>query len=216
MTEDINLKEIERKAYLSYYQDGFWEIFMGLFLIGSSISSLLSDNDLARILNTVFTVLLIPFLVFALGKKYITIPRMGMVKFGPKRKAKRNKLAVVTSIVVIPSTVLLVLAILHKIPVALVNWLNTPYGSPLAFGLLVLIIFYVGAYFSDFKRLYIYGAMFAISMFFSELSYIYNRSLLWHFLPFAICGGIFLAVGLIYLKKFVNKYPEPEPGDINV
>jgi len=209
MTENINLKEIERKAYLSYFQDGLWEIFMGLFLIGSSISSLLPENDLARIINTIFTVLLIPFLAFGLGKKYITIPRLGMVKFGPKRKAKRNKLAVVTTIVVVPSTVLFILAIFHKIPVDLVNWLNTPYGSPLAFGLLILIFFYLGAYFTDFKRLYIYGAMFAISMFLSELSYIYNRSLIWHFLPFAIYGAIFLVVRLIYLGKFIRKYPKP-------
>jgi hypothetical protein len=32
MEKMINLKEIERKAYLSYHQDGIWDIMGGLIL----------------------------------------------------------------------------------------------------------------------------------------------------------------------------------------
>lgn len=207
MNNAINLKSLDKKAFLSTFEDGFWEIWFGLFLIGSSISSFFPDNDLVRIINTVIVALLIPFLVFWLGKKYITIPRLGLVKFGQKRKAKRIGLGFVILALNIPVFLLWIYSTTQQIPPGLGNWLNTYYGSPVAFSLLILIFFISGANITGLKRLYTYGILIALSMFFFELSYVNNGSLLEHFLPYCISGFIILVVGLIYLRKFLKRYP---------
>jgi hypothetical protein len=40
MVEDINLKEIQRKVYLTFFQDGLWDIFLGLFILAWGLSIL--------------------------------------------------------------------------------------------------------------------------------------------------------------------------------
>ena len=37
VSAQINLKEIERKAFRSTYQDGLWDIYFGLIVVGMSI-----------------------------------------------------------------------------------------------------------------------------------------------------------------------------------
>jgi len=43
MSQTINLKELERKAWRSVFQDGLWDIFLGLLLLAMAIGALLSD-----------------------------------------------------------------------------------------------------------------------------------------------------------------------------
>ena len=44
MVPDVDLKEIERKVWTSYFQDGLWDIFFGLlFAIGAVLWELLGN-----------------------------------------------------------------------------------------------------------------------------------------------------------------------------
>ena len=83
MVKDINLKEIERKAFRSTFQDGLWDILLGLVFFIPAVNGLLVNNDYILIPLYIASILL-----FVTAKKQITIPRIGLVKFSEKRKKK--------------------------------------------------------------------------------------------------------------------------------
>ena len=97
MSQNISLKALERNAWTSYFQDGLWDIFLGLLLVSSAVNTWLSDSGVpssARI-STYIGIMVLGGLVLWAGKRFITVPRLGRVKFGPKRKAKLNWVRVV-------------------------------------------------------------------------------------------------------------------------
>ena len=52
MVSDVNLKEIQRKVYMSFFQDGLWDVFLGLFILGWGVSILTEAVYLPGILFT--------------------------------------------------------------------------------------------------------------------------------------------------------------------
>lgn len=189
MLKKLDLKEIERKAWTSYFEDGLWDIFLGLLVLTGGIRGLTD--------NLWFYLMLLPAaLAPTLGKRFITIPRMGLVKFGPARKVKRERMGTVLVISVLVTLALLLLShsglALPKIPI-----------SP------IIAIFYAGAlgavaYYMDFRRLYAYGLLFAVS------------ELLWgRFgkpigpIVDTVSGIVILLVGLVVFIRFLRKYPLP-------
>jgi len=71
MVEDINLKDIQRKVYMSFFQDGLWDIFLGLFILGWGLAIL---TELAYLIGAFF--IGIYFTVWGV-KKWLTYPRIG-------------------------------------------------------------------------------------------------------------------------------------------
>jgi hypothetical protein len=93
MSTRINLKELERKAWRSVFQDGLWDIYLGFLLLTMGMGPVLPSLDTSVIwtLAMLLTFSVLAWLAFWAGKKFITTPRMGLVKFGPQRKAKLKK-----------------------------------------------------------------------------------------------------------------------------
>ena len=190
MSQDIKLKEIERKAWTSYFHDGLWDIFFGLLMLTMGIRSL-TDNVWVTL------VILAAVLVVLLGKKFITIPRIGLVKFSPAREAKQRKLIIMLSISIIMMLILLVLALLGQ------DLLTKGIRAAIQ-GVGFALIFSLVAYFMDFKRLYAYGLLFT------------TGTVLWELLgepigpiAFSVSGVIALVIGLVVLTRFLRKYPKP-------
>ncbi|MFX0008852.1 MAG: hypothetical protein ACFE9R_00945, partial [Candidatus Hermodarchaeota archaeon] len=95
MEEQIDLKGLERKAWRSTFQDGIWDIFMGLLILGLSIAPFGEKIGLSGELGSMIIVLCwnsIAVVFLILGKKFITVPRIGYVKFGAKRKKVKKRL----------------------------------------------------------------------------------------------------------------------------
>lgn len=190
MEKNIDLKEIEKKAWTSYFEDGLWDVFMGLMMLTMGIRALTD--------NVWFTLMIFAaVLVGPLGKKFITIPRIGLVKFGPARKVKQKKLVAVLIISVLAITALLLL--LHS-GLALSKTLISPIMA-----IWIAVVFSLLAYFLDFGRLYAYGLLFATS------------EVLWGLFgkpigPIAhtVFGTVILLIGLAYFIRFLRKYPLPE------
>jgi hypothetical protein len=207
MNSSIDLKELERKAYRATYQDGFLDITLGLFLIGSAVAGLFQDNKPVRLTITVLIVL-IPLTIFLLGKKKITLPRIGIVRFGAERKARKKKIAVIILTAVILSSLMALTAMTHNMPFFLVELLKG-YGSAVAFGLLAFTMFLFGGYYNDIPRLYLYGLLFGGSLFLSECYYnkvgIGIHSSVW----FGVSGFIILIIGVSLLARFLRQYPLP-------
>ena len=105
MSQNIDLKQIERNVYPSFHQDGLIDLFLGFIMLVSILSSTL---DTSGVSDSVRIAIYIPFMVvlgpvlYMLGKKYISFPRMGYVKPGSKQKRKRRIIifSVITAILI--------------------------------------------------------------------------------------------------------------------
>jgi hypothetical protein len=190
----LDLEQLERKAWTSYFEDGLWDIFFGLMMLTMGVRALTD--------NVWFTSMMIAgVLVPSVGKRLVTIPRIGRVKFGPARKARHGKVRAVVAISVLGTLVSLLLGLWTGLyPSGAVGAFVLAIWVPLVFGLM--------AYYMDFGRLYAYGLLFAAS------------AVLWELLgspagpiAFSVSGSAALLVGLVLLTRFVGKYPKAAPEE---
>ena len=204
----INLKELERKAFRSTYQDGLWDIYFGLIVICMSFFLYRPVTGYSPL--NIFLVVASMGAAYALfwaGKRFITLPRMGQVKFGEKR-ARRKK----TMMLILGVVVLIQIAFLG---IQFIGWRNPEFGATLntflqeknAMDLAVATIgsLFVGpsmiliAYFIDFPRGYFIAVMMALAVF---LAIYLNQPI------YPIFIGILIAVpGVVLFLRFLKKYP---------
>ena len=206
MSQNINLKELERKAWTSYFQDGLWDICLGLLLLAIAISALLSDVGFSESLGmAIFIgVEVLAMLVLWAGKRFITLPRMGRVRFGPKRKTKLNWVRVVLfiSVLVGAGVFLVTSAMRGNRP----GWLNAAFFAPAVWVVNALVVFSLGAYFLDFNRLYLIGVLYALPV---PLDILFHKfaSMDLTFFAIGVPAIVILIVGLVILVRFLRDYP---------
>lgn len=196
MTEEIDLREIEKKAWGTFCsKDGLYDIFIGIMLLTLAIQSF--------VYNIWFTsIIFISILIVPLGKKYITVPRIGRVKFGPARQIKLIKMVVAIGIAVSATFVLYLIQIYVEDP--------PPYLGSIWIASLVATIFGAMAYYMSYLRLFIYGLMFAVG------------EILWRLfgeptgpLAMLVFGIAMIFIGVIVLVRFIRQYPVPAEEAIN-
>lgn len=202
----FNLKEIEKKAFRSTFQDGFWDIFLGLTLLAGAVAAFLANSGVSegRIMIIFVALQALVLLVFIAGKKRITVPRMGFVKFGPKRKRKiwKSRITLVASVLAGLLVFLAALAIKYY-----------PAGQPKLLLLFPaawvansIIVFSLLAYYLDCTRLYAYGVLFAlpvpVDMLVNELLGVKLITI-----ALAVSATIMLLVGTVLLTRFLRDYP---------
>ena len=216
MTEDIDLKALEKRAYRSTFEDGIWDLFIGLIILSIGLGPLIGlFINLSEFWNIMIPSLIcnvFAFLVFYYGKKYITIPRIGYVKFGPKRKSKQLKLKLFLVFVFAVNVILLILPLsgimdyieIEPLLIALL----------LGFGVFTLP-FCVVAYFLDYTRLYYYAFSVGVGFLLGE----FLDPFLWYSLDmiiiFSIIGFIIILIGLFFFIQFLQKYPLTEKEEFD-
>ncbi len=205
MLSTLNLKEIEKKAYRSTYDDGLYDIGLGLLLLGFGMIPLLKNIGFPEPLDLLLIPLAALLFVF-LGKKHITVPRLGFVKFGNKRKAQKKNIRKLASIIIPIQIVLIILVRIRAFPKILNTELNLI--VPIIISMFLIIIFFVIAHIIDFPRFFIFGLLMAISYPTAEILYLYIGTPLDGLIPFGISGIILLSVGLTHLIRFLKKYPK--------
>ena len=202
MPENINLKEIEKKAWKSYFQDGLWDIFLGLILFSFGIIPFLEEIGVPELLN--YVLFFVPaYIIFFAGKKFITVPRIGRVKFGTKRKTKNIKSTIILIFSVIFGFVVLLLTITNTIPM-----IANIHAGAILFSVNAIIVFSLMAYFLDFNRLYLYSWFFAASIALVELSRSSVGTTYDNVIGFGSFGVIIILIGIVYLIRFIQKYPK--------
>lgn len=211
MSEDIDLKALEKRAYRSTFEDGIWDLFIGLIILSLGLAPLFglisNFSELWDIIIPSLIINILAFLVFYLGKKYITIPRIGYVKFGSKRKLKQLKLKIFLLLVFFVNVILFILPLIGitdyiQIEPLLITLI-------LGFGAFTLP-FCVVAYFLDFARLYYYAFSIGIGFF---LEYFLTPIVGYPFdtiITFGLIGVIIIVIGLYYFIYFLKKYPLPK------
>ena len=189
LNQKINLKELEKKAWTTYFQDGLWDIFFGIMLLTMVIRTITD--------NVWFTFLMFLGVFFMIaGKRYITTPRIGLVKFGTARMMKRIKLLGIIGLTVIITSCLLW-------PNAFFKDLPTIVSSILVASM-VITIFCAMAYYLDYFPLAIYGLLFGIG---EILWSLFGESV--GLMAMLVFGSFIFILGLIMLGQFLRKYPLP-------
>jgi hypothetical protein len=198
-----SLKDVERRAYRSTFDDGIYDIFFGVaFLFLAWVPTL---ESLGIPISIGYLSAIIAFPVLWLGKRLITIPRMGAVEFGQKRKSRRKLFLIISAcffFLSLPLVLMIVSEGMSGGPAANV-------GLPMIIGLVSGPVFIAAAYFLDYPRLYIYAAILFVGFPHAEFLYPYIGKPLNSLLSFGLPGAGILIYGFTLLCRFMKKYPKP-------
>src|SRR3989337_3278888 len=208
MNTPIDLKEIERKAFRSTYQDGLWDIYYGLIVVAMSIFVYRPPQGYTP-MNIILMVVMfgLAYGLFWAGKKYITLPRMGMVTFGTIRKKKRKTMMIILGIFILFQVALLAATafgwfnpkanqLLNKfMPNGDASLMIVSLIGSLILGISMVVVFN----FSDYPRGYYIALLMSLAVF---LMIYLNQPLY----PIII-GVLIILPGVVLFTRFLKRYP---------
>ena len=209
MSENINLKELERKAWRSVFEDGLYDIFLGLLLLHMGFVYYISKLETTFLGRTSLNlgVYLVLYLGLWAGKRYITLPRLGRVKFGKRRKSRLRTVAVITFLVVLLTFSLTLAGIVFK--KQLEGSLTWSLLAPVLLGMWFVLFFGLAGYFLEYHRLYLVGVLYALP----EIVLTYSNELLGFnpgYLAWLLPASLILIIGAVHLAQFVRDHPVPQ------
>lgn len=199
MPEQIDLKAIERKAYLSYHQDGLLDVFVGLAALFIAIFLWIAPDMLIYIMGTMF----VWVLIYMAAKKSVIVPRLGYVEFSRERNTRSS---VILLYVVVLNIVAVIITMFAWINPSIFTDIIEPNGF-LIIGAAFASIFAVVAYGTGIRRFYAYGVVTLLAFSFSQFLF------LPFYLPILSLGVVMSVVGMLLLYKFVRKYPKESAGE---
>jgi hypothetical protein len=207
MMQSINLKDVEKRAFRSVHQDGLLDMFLGLLFVAFGLGPLLRNEGGLSERDTMIvytSYVLIVLVAWWLGKKFITAPRIGLVKFSRARKRKvLNVRLLLLGSVVLGLVAFALFASGNEIKLAAVLGM---------FSLNILIVFGFMAYFLDLDRLYAYAVLWAASLPVGVL--LKDRAGLGDAgYVFFVTGGVVVIVGIVLFVSFLRDYPLPPSGE---
>jgi len=187
MVEKSDLKRRESFIWSSFFKDGFWDISLGLMLVTIGIRAI-TENIWVTML------FLISMLVITLGKSMITMPRLIDNEMAIPERRKVSRKFKFFGILILLLIVILELILAGK-------FLSFFKFRAYIQGMGLVVFFGLIANLFNFKRLYLYGIIFAIAL------------VMWEVLgvpvgPYLaiIFGGLILITGLILLMIFLKEY----------
>ena len=194
MQTDIDLKQIQRRVYMSYFQDGLWDILLGVFLV---CWGLMVTFDFVAVMGGFWLV----FYMLILGlKRWLVYPRAGYIKIAEARR-HQIKMVILGAIVF-----LLGLAV---IPIFGVNsrpdWFSEYFMLMLG-GMFTLVIIFLAVWWQVY-RWYVYAGVVLLA--FMSHQWLDTELNLSFFMP----GGIIAIYGLVLLVLFLRRYPKNPPED---
>ncbi len=207
MEKNISLKEAERKAFRMTFQDGLWDIFLGLVILQFALVPLLNDLGWGDFWSSM--VMLPGYLLAIWGvrflKRTVTTPRVGLVTYRSERKSKIQKLTLITT-----GTLLLglVFGLLLFVGDDFSEWF-----FPAVFSIVAMAAFGGAAYYLDYPRLIVYGIFTALSPLVGQALYL-NWGAMHHGFPitFGFSGSVMIIIGIWHFVRFLREYPIMDPS----
>jgi len=209
--KQLNMKALEKKAFRSFFKDGIYDVFLGLILLSFGLPLMLNEfgwmdyETMTWPLVFALTLNIGALLFFVFGKKYITVPRLGLVRFAKTRKRKMRHVRLLLVFSVLVGVVTFFLTLFKVLPVGEKSGIP---AAGLIFGVQVLIVFSLAAYFMDFTRLYLYAFLFAVSMpvtfWLKKIDILAYPSLYVSLLT----AGPMLVIGWILFVRFLRQFPK--------
>ena len=196
MSYELDMKEIERQVYLSYSEDGLIDIAIGAVITAWGLMLTQEPTGLIGLLG------LLGMGIWYFGKRLITIPRIGVIKPGPKMERKLKSLVVFLILL----GLLLAGVLLSR---AAGNLLIDDF-SLIIIGLVLAAGAALLAYLLDASRIYFYAIILFVSFAGGEILARYITSFDVFALSVIAGGGLILLSGIIVLVRFMRKYPHQE------
>ena len=198
MEKTVSLKEVERRAYRSTFEDGFYDLACGGLFWLLALIQVFESAGISRFICYPFILLLaiIPWL----GKRYVTIPRLGAVEFGEKRKARKRYTALIGLGVIVVMLPLVVMMFAKGFPQNM-TWQTV--------ALVAAPVIAIGVFLLDYSRMYIYAALLLFSIVASESLRVYFPMPLPGLVAFGVPGAAIIGYGFSLLLSFLKKYPRP-------
>lgn len=208
MSETISLKEAERRAFTTRFQDGLWDVLLGCVILQLAVAPTLSEMGLGDFWSSMVFLLFLAlvYLIIHLVRRHVVVPRLGVARFGPSRKTRLFWLNILLLVVLLAG---LVVSLLWMYIPDVARWMPVP-PIALVLGMIMLVSFSVAAYLLNFTRLYIYGVLATLSPIVGEWLYV-QLGVPHHGWPitFGITAGVMILAGLVTFIRFVRETPIP-------
>jgi hypothetical protein len=197
MENNVNLKEIERRAFLSYHKDGILDIYLGMGIAMAS-SIFFFEYFPAPSLGGIIAILPV---LYAASKKQYTIPRLGYVKFSNSTQGRARNSITLAVLLGVMSAIAGFFAFYSVIATG-ASWVEPLIENwKITAAFLMLVVLSLFGYVSELKRMYHY-ALVSFLVFVSGLFIPIPGYLL-----IITVGGIIFFNGLIHLYRFTQQYP---------
>lgn len=196
MNTDADLKAIQRKVYLSYFQDGLWDVLLGIFFIGWG---LMLWYDFVAVMGGVWVAFY--FLVLGL-KRWLVYPRAGYIKIAEARK-QQVKMVILGVMLFLAGLAAFFIFAVETRP----DWFSDYFMF--IFGTMLAVVIGVLGYWWKVSRWYVYAVIvFASFSLYQWLNTPLN-------LTFIVPGGIITVCGFTLLVLFLFKFPRVDTEDMN-
>ena len=198
--KEPNLKEIEKRTYISYHQDGLIDIFIGIYILLFATGILLNtilELSTWFVIPAIFPAIIVPIWISI--KKRITMPRIGYVKF--KSTGVNRLTAIFIGLIIAGLGMFFILGFSSTQNWALELRNIIISNSMIVIGTGAFFTSSLFAYTMGLKRLYAYGllalAVFSLGHFiFIPIEYL-----------LVTIGFAIIIYGSILLMQFTRKYP---------
>ncbi|MFH2101358.1 MAG: hypothetical protein ABII71_04710 [Candidatus Micrarchaeota archaeon] len=191
----MDMNEVEKKAYLSYHQDGLLDIGLGILVL-SWAGAIMFDMGVLPAIMAASGVS-----VYFAAKQIVTVPRMGLVKFGQERQKRIRKEKRYFTLFFTATALLGMLFFLAWTMLPTEELMKIKDLPLVVIGLLGALLMATVAYWKQLRRFYIYAGVMAVS-FIGGPFYDIGRAEY-----FLIPGVLILAGGIAQLIMFLRKYP---------
>ena len=211
MNTKTSLREVERRTYLSYHQDGLLDIFVGIYVLLFGLGILLmtvTEFSTWFVIPAIFPAVMMPIWISV--KKRVTMPRIGYVKFGYRGANKGMAIFLGLAVAGLGVFMLFGLGASRGQGWALtLRNLIIPNGM-IIIGILAAAISSLFAYTMGLRRLYAYGLLTLALLFAAHFAII----------PFAYSlltiGVLMIINGSILLMQFIRKHPLSQGDETHV
>lgn len=196
----LDMKEIERKAYMTLSEDGIVDIAIGCVFLGWGLLLAVGTSGLIGLLAP------LALGVWYVGKRTLTVPRVGLVI--PSKKMA-SKLKNYTTLLLVFGLFLLTGVIIWQLSG----------GSSIqehSLGLLGLVIgvgISIVGFLLQANRLYVYAALLFATFGIGEALNPSVPSMDTFLISVIVTGGIIILSGLVVLIRFLRTYPLPIKED---
>lgn len=188
MEDPLDLDKLESSAFRAYFEDGMFDMFFGLMFILGAFRSM-TDSPIFSLS------ILVAVLVPVLGKRAITYPRLGQVKFREHREKGLFRVMWVTVVLVLVSAAIFGLN-------SATDFLEGRLVGDLVFGIMFIGITAVLGQYFEYPVLVVHGVIFAVIALTNGLAGSDVGAVVG-----LVGGSISIIIGLVNLTTFLRKYP---------